>query len=68
MAASFYPVGSSRSSSALSISRLLYQINTDQNAITSLQTQLSTGRRIQRASEDPGAAIRSLAAQRQLRI
>lgn len=66
MAASFYPVGSSRSSSALSISRLLYQINTDQNAITSLQTQLSTGRRIQRASEDPGAAIRSLAAQRQL--
>ncbi len=66
MAASFYPVGSSRSSSALSISRLLYQINTDQNAITSLQTQLSTGRRIQRPSEDPGAAIRSLAAQRQL--
>ena len=45
---------------------LLYQINTDQNAITGLQTQLSTGRRIQRPSEDPGAAIRSLAAQRQL--
>ncbi len=66
MAASFYPVGASRSSSALSITRLLYQINTDQNAITDLQTQLSTGRRIQRASEDPGAAIRSLAAQRQL--
>jgi flagellar hook-associated protein 3 FlgL len=66
MTASFYPVGSSRSSAALSITRLLYQINTDQNAITDLQTQLSTGRRIQRLSQDPGAAIRSLAAQRQL--
>ena len=66
MAASFYPVGSSRSSSALSISRLLYQINTDQNAIADLQTQLSTGRRIQRPSQDTSAAIRSLAAQRQL--
>jgi len=66
MAASFYPVGASRSSSALSISRLLYQINSDQTSITDLQTQLSTGRRIQRPSQDPGAAIRSLAAQRQL--
>ena len=66
MAASFYPVGSSRSSTALSITRLLYQINSDQNSITDLQTQLSTGRRIQRPSQDPGAAIRSLAAQRQL--
>ena len=66
MAASFYPVGSSRSSAALSITRLLYQINTDQNSITDLQTQLSTGRRIQRLSQDPSAAIRSLAAQRQL--
>ena len=66
MTASFYPVGSSRSSSALSITRLLYQINTDQNSITDLQTQLSTGRRIQRPSQDPGAAIRTLAAQRQL--
>lgn len=66
MAASFYPVGSSRSSAALSITRLLYQINNDQNAITDLQTQLSTGRRIQRLSQDPGAAIRALAAQRQL--
>lgn len=66
MTASFYPVGATRSSSALAISRLLYQINSDQNSITDLQTQLSTGRRIQRPSQDPGAAIRSLAAQRQL--
>jgi flagellar hook-associated protein 3 FlgL len=66
MTASFYPVGSSRSSSALSITRLLYQINSDQNSITDLQTQLSTGRRIQRLSQDPSASIRSLAAQRQL--
>ncbi len=65
MTASFYPVGSTRSSSASSISRLLYQINADQNSITNLQTQLSTGRRVQRPSQDPGAAIRALAAQRQ---
>ena len=66
MSASFYPVGSSRSSSALSIKRLVYQINADQSSISDLQTQLSTGRRIQRPSQDPGAAIRGLAAQRQL--
>lgn len=66
MASSFYPVGTSRTSSALSITRLVYQINADQSSISDLQTQLSTGRRIQRPSQDPGAAIRALAAQRQL--
>lgn len=66
MASSFFPVSAGRTSSALAIQRLTYQINTDQSAILDLQTQLSTGRRIQRASEDPGAAIRALAAQRQL--
>ncbi len=66
MASSFYPVGTSRTSSALSITRLVYQINSDQSSISDLQSQLSTGRRIQRPSQDPGAAIRALAAQRQL--
>jgi flagellar hook-associated protein 3 FlgL len=66
MASSFFPVGAGRTSTALAIQRLSYQINTDQSAILDLQTQLSTGRRIQRASEDPSAAIRALAAQRQL--
>ncbi len=66
MASSFYPVGSSRTSSALSITRLVYQINADQSSISDLQTQLSTGRRIQRPSQDPGASIRALSAQRQL--
>jgi flagellar hook-associated protein 3 FlgL len=66
MASSFFPVSAGRTSGALAIQRLSYQINVDQTAILDLQTQLSTGRRIQRASEDPSAAIRALAAQRQL--
>lgn len=63
---SFYPAVSGRTSNQLGISRLLFQINNDQNAIQSLQTQLSTGRRISVPSDDPGAAIRALTAQRQL--
>ncbi len=66
MSTSFFPVGAGRASSALSLQRLTYQINTDQLAVLDLQTQLSTGRRIQRASQDPSASIRALAAQRQL--
>ena len=65
-ASSFYPVTSGRTSSAQSITRLLYQVNTDQSAIQKLQTQLSTGRRIERPSEDPAAAIRALGVQRSL--
>lgn len=66
MTSSFYPVTSGRTSSSQSISRLLYQVNTDQLAIQKLQTQLSTGRRIERPSEDPAAAIRALGVQRTL--
>lgn len=61
---SFYPTGSSRASTQQGISRLLFQIHHDQSAIQDLQKQLSTGRRIERASEDPSAAVRALAAQR----
>ncbi|GAB5405451.1 MAG: flagellin hook IN motif-containing protein [Aureliella sp.] len=60
----FYPTVTSRASNQLGISRLLFQIHNDQSAIQELQTQLSTGRRISRPSEDPSAAIRALAAQR----
>ncbi len=66
MSDSFYPVIASRSSQPLAGHRLLFQINHDQTAIHKLEEQLSTGRRINKASEDPSAAIRALAAQRQL--
>lgn len=61
---SFYPAGSTRATSQLGISRLLFQLHHDQSAIQDLQKQLSTGRRIERPSEDPSAAVRALAAQR----
>lgn len=63
---SFYPVTAGRTSSGQSITRLLYQVHTDTSAIQKLQMQLSTGRRIERASEDPAAAIRAMAVQRSL--
>lgn len=64
MTSSFYPTAIGRVTSQQSISRLLFQIHSDEGAIQKLQTQLSTGHRIERASEDPAAAIRALAAQR----
>ncbi|MCA9127347.1 MAG: hypothetical protein KDB22_09680 [Planctomycetales bacterium] len=64
--ATSYPVSGTRATTQQSIARLLFQIHTDQSAITDLQTQLSTGRRISKPSQNPGAAIRALAAQRGL--
>jgi len=64
MSSSFYPTSTNRVSNQQTITRLLSQVNTDENSIQKLQTQLSTGRRIERPSEDPSAAIRALAAQR----
>ena len=66
MSSSFYPATVGRVSTQQSITRLLFQVHADEGAIQKLQTQLSTGRRIERPSEDPGAAIRALAAQRSL--
>jgi flagellar hook-associated protein 3 FlgL len=63
---SFYPAITGRTTTQLTTSRLLFQIHHDQSAIQSLQTQLSTGRRIERPSQDPSAAIRALSAQRHL--
>ncbi len=63
---SFYPVTSGRTSTSQSITRLLFQVHTDTSAIQKLQLQLSTGRRIERPSEDPAAAIRALGVQRSL--
>ncbi|RMF37327.1 MAG: hypothetical protein D6753_17735 [Planctomycetota bacterium] len=63
---SFYPTVGTRATSQQGISRLLFQIHHDQNAILDLQQQLSTGRRVNRLSEDPVAGIKALTAQRQL--
>ncbi len=63
---SFYPVASGRATSQLGITRMLFQINHDELAIQDLQQQISTGRRLTTPSQDPAAAIRALAAQRQL--
>ena len=63
---SFYPATTGRATSQLGITRLLHQINNDQLAIQDLQNQISTNRRISSPSQDPAAAIRALAAQRQL--
>lgn len=63
---SFYPAITGRATTQLTTSRLLFQIHHDQSAIQALQTQLSTGRRIERPSQDPSAAIRALSAQRNL--
>ncbi len=66
MTSSFFPVGTSRASTVLAAQQLIYQVNTNQNYILSLQNQLSTGLRISKPSQDPAAAIRALSAQRQL--
>ncbi len=63
---SFYPAASGRATSQLGITRMLFQINHDELAIQDLQQQISTGRRLTTPSQDPAAAIRALAAQRQL--
>lgn len=63
---SFYPATTTRASTALGITSLMFQIHHDQKAILDLQTQLSTGRRIQAPSQDTSASVRALAAQRQL--
>ncbi len=63
---SFYPAVNGRATSQLGQTRLLFQIHHDELAIQDLQTQLSTGRRLSIPSQDPAAAIRGLAAQRQL--
>ncbi len=62
---SFYPTASGRASNQSTITQLLFQVNHDQLAIQDLQTQISTGRKLAKPSQDPAAAIRALAAQRQ---
>jgi len=61
---SLLPVGLSRISEPLKNQRLLGQLNTDQLAIQRLSDQLSTGKRINRISDDPAAAGRAFILQR----
>lgn len=63
-----YPVPTTRSSDILSRSRLVAQIQADSLALLRLQSQLSTGYRIQAPSEDPTAALRAQGIQRLLEL
>lgn len=63
-----YPVPTSRSSDMLGRTRMLSQLMGDSLALLRLQTQLSTGQRIQTPSEDPTAALRAQGIQRLLEL
>jgi flagellar hook-associated protein 3 FlgL len=68
MSSSFYPIVAGRVSDVLNRTRALSQMQYDQIALNRLQAQISTGSRFQRPSEDPAAAIRILALQRQQEV
>ena len=57
------PVPSSRVSDMFMRQKLLSQLHVDQSSLLRLQTQLSTGQRIQNPSEDAPAALRATALQ-----
>jgi flagellin-like hook-associated protein FlgL len=63
-----YPVPTTRSSDQLARARLVAQLQGDSLDLLRLQTQLSTGRRIQVSSEDPNAAARAQSLQRLLEL
>ncbi len=65
MITSFYPVVAGRVSDGLARNRSLYQIQSDQISLQSLQRQLSTGYKFQNVSESPNAALRVLDLQRE---
>lgn len=64
MLSSFYPIVPGRTSDSQNRTRMLYQLQVDQISIAKLQEQLSTGRRINKPSEDPAASIRVLGIQK----
>jgi len=63
MLSSYFPVFAGRVSDQLVRGRAAYQIQSDQSSLQKIQTQLSTGLRFQRISEDPTAAIKVLGIQ-----
>ena len=60
------PIPTTRVSDYFVSQRLINQIQGDQLDLFKLQTQVSTGRRILRPSDDPAAALRAIALQRTL--
>ncbi len=64
----FYPVPSTRTSGLLLQAQLLQQLHADQIDIQKLTQQISTGRRIERPSEDVAAATRGQTLQRLLEL
>ncbi|MCY2974962.1 MAG: flagellin [Planctomycetota bacterium] len=63
MLSSYFPVFAGRVSDQLVRGRAAYQIQSDQASLQKLQTQLSTGLKFQKISEDPTAAIKVLGIQ-----
>jgi flagellar hook-associated protein 3 FlgL len=63
-----YPVPTSRTSEFLVQQRLISQLQGDSLDLLRLQTQISTGQRIQLPSEDPAAAFRAQGLQRLLEL
>jgi flagellar hook-associated protein 3 FlgL len=61
-----FPIPTSRGSDILFQSRLTSQLQADQLALLRIQTQISTGRRIQLPSEDAPAATQAITLQRLL--
>jgi flagellar hook-associated protein 3 FlgL len=66
MLSDFYPVIAGRVSDSLSRYRSIYQLQADTRSIQAIQEQLSTGRRVNRPSDDPTAAIHAMGLQRSL--
>jgi len=58
------PISSTRVSEPLKNQRMLFQLNADQLAIQKQYDQLSTGKRVNRVSDDPAAAGRAITLQR----
>jgi flagellar hook-associated protein 3 FlgL len=63
MLGSFYPMVAGRTSNSQVRFRMLYQLSTDNSSIQRIQTQLSTGRRVSKPSEDVPAALRAITIQ-----
>lgn len=63
MLGSFYPMVAGRTSNPQVRFRMLYQLSTDNASIQRIQTQLSTGRRVSKPSEDVPAALRAITIQ-----
>lgn len=60
MLGSFYPMVAGRTSQSQIRNRMLYQLGTDNSSIQKLQTQLATGRRVLKPSDDVTSALHAI--------